>query len=324
MSQNRTEKKVVAQVRRFAVNGSASKPPVAEKSLLLEIVTEQRGLYTIKYIRGGELGCSRDYVTTSDEVAVRSFVGEHGLGLVKLAGQEFKIEQFPIFVSMETAHGEISIVKVMVSSEQCGDMVRVRLEQCQHDGFKFVRFVQRNGKKPQELDLLLYPMSDLKPSAPFDLSAGSFTKGLTNAVRHWVEYCGHKFFSIEQHVENLHLQLSTLGMNKKTMLNNYHDNDWPRCFDLDLALMKDRRQQYSIPELCIMHDWLTVSHDDCVLDFPEDFTPLEVHNARRRKEKQAKVAEALALIVEGSGGTVDQIAQGYRESRRETFPHMID
>jgi len=58
-------------------------------------------------------------------------------------------------------------------------------------------------------------------------------------------------------------------------------------------LINRRTQIYTPEEAECLIAWYTSSHDDCVLDNPEDFHPLQVHVAQ---EKMDRMESALKFI----------------------------
>jgi hypothetical protein len=298
------------------------------------INTEQRGIHFVKSINAMQagLGYSRDYLTTSDREALGKFLAEHGQVLVdfdyesdteqvvysgELKPEEIHTEQFPIFVSIQNAGGAFEIIKVLVTAESCCGVSKVSFQQYMHDDDKkyprCIRFVHCEGTN--NVDLVATYKIDLPKSAWFHIGDGSFTKGLNEGVAWWTSYNGHHFIRIEQHVDNIELPLSTFGMTKRNLINGYCDNDRDERYAVDINLLKQRRTSYSIPELCVIQTWATTSHDDCVVENPEDYTPLQVHTAQGKKLRHAKVVEWLELVLEGTGLCVEYCAEDYRSKR---------
>lgn len=309
----------------------------------LTIVTEQRGLHAVKSINGlkANLGYSRDYLTTSDREVLERFLAEHGQILVdfdyesdteqvvysgELKAEEIHTEQFPIFVSIQNAGGAFEIIKVLVTAESCHGVAKVRFQQYPHKHIKkntrYLRFIKCEGLN--RVDIVTTYKVDLQESSWFLIGDGSFTKGLHEGVAWWVAYCGHHFVRLEQHVDNIELYLSTFGLNKRNLINGYCDADRPDCWNLDIALLKERRSFYSIPELCIIQAWATTSHDDCVLDFPEDHTPLQVYTAEQKKRRHDLAIDLLELTLEGTGYTINSLENEYRRKRIADFPCLPD
>lgn len=66
-----------------------------------------------------------------------------------------------------------------------------------------------------------------------------------------------------------------------------------RGADVALELINRKTQKYSKEEAFSLVGWYTNSHDECVIDNPEDFHPLQVHIAQ---EKMNRVEFAFELI----------------------------
>lgn len=66
-----------------------------------------------------------------------------------------------------------------------------------------------------------------------------------------------------------------------------------RGADVALELINRKTQKYSKEEAFNLVGWYTNSHDECVIDNPEDFHPLQVHIAQ---EKMNRVEFAFELI----------------------------
>lgn len=317
----------------------------------LKIVTEQRGLHCVKSINGlkAGLGYSRDYLTTSDREALEKFLAEHGQILVDFdyesdteqvvyshdsSDTEIKIEQFPVFVTIQNAGGACEIVKVLVETETIDGCVKARFSQWKSKGVdgriepkigkmtRAIRFIKIAGTN--KVDLVSVAKQDLRESGWHWFGDGPFTKRLNQSIAEWVAYNGHHFVRLDQHLDNIELPLSTFGLNKRNLINGYCDADRPDCWNLDIALLKERRTFYTIPELCIIQAWATTSHDDCVLDFPEDHTPLQVHTAKEKKRRHDWAIYFLELVLQGTGYTINSLENEYRRKRIADFPCLPD
>jgi hypothetical protein len=66
-----------------------------------------------------------------------------------------------------------------------------------------------------------------------------------------------------------------------------------RGADVALELINRKTQRYSKEEASNLVGWYTNSHDDCVVDNPEDFHPLQVHIAQ---EKVSRMEYAFEFI----------------------------
>ena len=66
-----------------------------------------------------------------------------------------------------------------------------------------------------------------------------------------------------------------------------------RGVDVALELINRKTQNYSKEEAFNLLGWYTNSHDECVVDNPEDFHPLQVHVAQ---EKINRMEAAIQFI----------------------------
>ena len=80
------------------------------------------------------------------------------------------------------------------------------------------------------------------------------------------------------------------GLYKKTIQANFDDNDRGPEHDDVRKLLARRGNFYTANELHTLSMFFLTSHDECVLDFPEEYSPLEV---AAKKRKVAKVEWAI-------------------------------
>jgi hypothetical protein len=84
---------------------------------------------------------------------------------------------------------------------------------------------------------------------------------------------------------------------KKEILNSINsvgkEEAQERKSDVALELINRKTQEYSKEEALNLIGWYINSHDECIIDNPEDFHPLQVHIAQ---EKMNRVEFAFKLI----------------------------
>jgi hypothetical protein len=78
----RTEKKLSVQIQAVLPPWL---PPAQAEVVDLVVMSEQRGLHMVKNVKSGKFGYSRDYLTTSDDEAVRNFMAEHGKSVISVS-----------------------------------------------------------------------------------------------------------------------------------------------------------------------------------------------------------------------------------------------
>ena len=94
--------------------------------------------------------------------------------------------------------------------------------------------------------------------------------------------------------------LDDLGVYKATLKRNFADNDRGAEFDRDRELLARRTQRYTLEEAEVLLGWCSTSHDDCVDENPEDYSPIEVYTARQkllRRDDAVARLEALKAAV---------------------------
>ena len=101
----------------------------------------------------------------------------------------------------------------------------------------------------------------------------------------------------------LHLK-NDLGINKSAIFKSY-DQDGSylsdveqkeRGFDKIKNLLDKRTQKYTKEECRILIDGYLTSHDDCVMDNSDDFTPLEVYQANEKYKRYEKAINKLNIL----------------------------
>lgn len=92
--------------------------------------------------------------------------------------------------------------------------------------------------------------------------------------------------------------LKDFGVYKSLLVKNFSDNDRGPEHDEARHLLTRRTQRYTPSELEVLFDYLWTAHDDCVSENPEDYTALEVYNARRKIEN----GEAAKNLLEAKFG----------------------
>ena len=98
----------------------------------------------------------------------------------------------------------------------------------------------------------------------------------------------------------LHLK-NDLGINKSAILKSYqeygsHLNEVEhkeRGFDTLKSLLDKRTQKYTKEECRVLVDGYLTSHDDCVMENPDDFTRLEVYQANEKYNRYEKAVNIL-------------------------------
>lgn len=81
----RTEKKLVVEIQAVLPHWL---PPATAEKVELVVQSEQRGLHMVKNVKDTQhdrFGYSRDYLTTSDEEAVRKFMAEHAKSVISVS-----------------------------------------------------------------------------------------------------------------------------------------------------------------------------------------------------------------------------------------------
>lgn len=78
----RTEKKLSVQIQAVLPPWL---PPAQAEVVDLVVMSEQRGLHMVKSVKSDRFGYSRDYLTTSDDEAVRSFMAEHAKSVISVS-----------------------------------------------------------------------------------------------------------------------------------------------------------------------------------------------------------------------------------------------
>jgi hypothetical protein len=84
--------------------------------------------------------------------------------------------------------------------------------------------------------------------------------------------------------------LEAFGLNKTTLkrilnLGEIANEEFAAECD---ALLSRRGKEYSLDELSKLNDMTYLAHHDCVLDNPDDYTRIEVHNTKERIRKHAE------------------------------------
>ncbi len=82
--------------------------------------------------------------------------------------------------------------------------------------------------------------------------------------------------------------LKDLGIYKRTVQSVFDSNDRGTEHNTVRDLLARKTQQYTLDELSLLAMFFHSSHDDCVEENPEEYTPLEVYVARK------KVANSIA------------------------------
>jgi hypothetical protein len=100
---------------------------------------------------------------------------------------------------------------------------------------------------------------------------------------------------------DLHVRKASLKRNFDSI---YTTTDEARQVELEpvRALLAAPGQLYSLDEITQLFDWLWTSHDDCVIENPDDYTPLEVYTATQKIERgEAALARLESLKAHGLG-----------------------
>jgi len=108
---------------------------------------------------------------------------------------------------------------------------------------------------------------------------------------------------IAKEVKMVHLS-NDLGINKQLIKRNLKDlNDWmspseftERELDLPFEWINRRTQVYSVEEASILIENYLTSHDECVMENPEDFSSIEVYTATAKDNRLNKAIEILSKI----------------------------
>jgi hypothetical protein len=108
---------------------------------------------------------------------------------------------------------------------------------------------------------------------------------------------------IAKEVKMVHLS-NDLGINKQLIKRNLKDlNDWmspseftERGLDLPFEWINRRTQVYSVEEASILIENYLTSHDECVMENPEDFSSIEVYTATAKDNRLNKAIEILSKI----------------------------
>jgi hypothetical protein len=108
---------------------------------------------------------------------------------------------------------------------------------------------------------------------------------------------------IAKEVKMVHLS-NDLGINKQVIKRNLKDlNDWmspseftERGLDLPFEWINRRTQVYSVEEASILIEEYLTSHDECVMENPEDFSSIEVYTATAKENRLNKAIEILSKI----------------------------
>jgi hypothetical protein len=89
--------------------------------------------------------------------------------------------------------------------------------------------------------------------------------------------------------------LHDVGMYKATVKRNFFDNDRGKEFDHVAALLREKRQRYTLAELRELAGFFHTAHDDCVVDNPDEYTALQVYISTRKvqasEDAQARLAK---------------------------------
>jgi hypothetical protein len=109
------------------------------------------------------------------------------------------------------------------------------------------------------------------------------------------------------------------GINKDVLKRNFEDNDRGPEFELDGQLIFQRGQNYTLPEICVMLGWLTTSHDDCVLDCPEEYSALEVYQVKQKIKRQLEITNRFCDMLKETGlNTLDLAEIAYKKHNRSS------
>src|SRR5690606_9561065 len=86
----------------------------------------------------------------------------------------------------------------------------------------------------------------------------------------------------DQNNETLHHLLDDFGMYKSTVRRNFDDNDRGPEYDHVRELLDRRTQRYTLAELKEISGFFCTAHDECVIENPDDYTPLQVYAAKNK------------------------------------------
>lgn len=108
---------------------------------------------------------------------------------------------------------------------------------------------------------------------------------------------------VKQDEKMVHL-LDDLGIHKQSIKRNLKDlNNWiskeeftERGLDLPFEWINRRTQVYPVSEAEILIAYYLTSHDECVLDNPDDFSPIQVYTAQSKENRHDKAVEIISRI----------------------------
>jgi hypothetical protein len=95
-----------------------------------------------------------------------------------------------------------------------------------------------------------------------------------------------------------------LGINKQSIKRNLKDlNDWisaqeftERGMDLPFEWINRRTQVYPVSEAEILIEYYITSHDECVMDNPEDFSSIEVYTSQAKENRLERARKIISEI----------------------------
>jgi len=88
------------------------------------------------------------------------------------------------------------------------------------------------------------------------------------------------------------LRTTKQGLKRKLDSNWYFTDHYQR----GLALLKRRGLYYSLADLEDLACFMSTSHDDCVVENPEDFSPVEVYQSKRNLRAMNRALDKIAEL----------------------------
>lgn len=86
------------------------------------------------------------------------------------------------------------------------------------------------------------------------------------------------------------------GSLKRTFELHYGERTGEVEIDAARALLAERRQVYTLDECLELSCFLTSAHDQCVMDHPEDYSPVELWRAEQNERNSNAVDQFLNIV----------------------------
>ena len=113
--------------------------------------------------------------------------------------------------------------------------------------------------------------------------------------------------------------LRDFGVRKSTLVRNFMDNDRGDDCDPVMRLLVERRQTYTLAEIEKLFGFLMTAHHECILENPDDYTPLEVHTA---KQVEARYDAAMTTLARLKTAPLDELVR--EVSGFASFQDLLD